>query len=357
MTRQNARYAGTCAVCGRSIRPGTDIDYDRATRQAVRHSSCQPYQREADDILVSQGEGYGGRPYTVGQVMHQGSRGKPPGGALRWLARPLPGRQTRHDPLGRELSDSHVHLHNRTLARMFEFVQKQRSLARMRKILKWVLIIFGVLVLCGIIGQITGLDKGTPTAIPAPVAQVVITEVATMTPVSAAARLSDQVRVLTAWAMSQPTPVPTIPIPATMSQPTPVPTIPIPATMAPPPTVPNDANGFPMDAIAVSVSDLYELPSQYNGQKVTFSCIVSTFAKDDAGDVSAANCQDPQDDSAVVQVDISGLDVTRIHERDTVRFYGVCEGAITGKNVFGGEVTETLVQGMFINDVTSGYRD
>ena len=70
MTRMNARYAGTCAVCGRSIRLGTDIDYDRATRQA-RHFSCQPYQREKDDILVSQGEGYGGRPYTVGQVMHQ----------------------------------------------------------------------------------------------------------------------------------------------------------------------------------------------------------------------------------------------------------------------------------------------
>jgi hypothetical protein len=127
-------------------------------------------------------------------------------------------------------------------------------------------------------------------------------------------------------------------------------------TIAPLPTVALDANGFPADAAKVTPTQLYRTPSRYLNKEVTFSCVVSTFAKDSAGDVTAVNCNGADDTSAVLQVDISSFDVTRINLNDTVWFYGVCVGAFSGTNAFGGQVMETGVRATYVNDVTSGYQ-
>lgn len=68
MGLMQARYAGRCAVCGKSFPAGTTIEYNAATREA-RHPTCQPVALPADAIHLSQGEGYGGTPYTVGEVI------------------------------------------------------------------------------------------------------------------------------------------------------------------------------------------------------------------------------------------------------------------------------------------------
>lgn len=140
------------------------------------------------------------------------------------------------------------------------------------------------------------------------------------------------------------------------SQPTATPTAT--GTPAPTPTpVPKDVNGFPMDVEAVTVANLDKAPTTYESKKVTFTCTVAGFAKDSSGNASAVNCSDPNDFSSLVQVDVSAFDITQIKQQDTVRFYGLGEGAATGKNAFGGEVSESVVMGMYINDLTSGYRE
>ena len=129
-------------------------------------------------------------------------------------------------------------------------------------------------------------------------------------------------------------------------------------TPAPTPTpIPKDANGFPMDAQAVTVANLDKAPSQYNGKKITFTCTVAGFAKDSSGNAAAVNCSDPNDFSSIVQVDTSAFDNTKINQDDRVRFYGVGMGSSTGKNAFGGEVSETVVMGLHVNDITSGYKE
>ena len=121
--------------------------------------------------------------------------------------------------------------------------------------------------------------------------------------------------------------------------------------------VPKDANGFPMDAEAVTVANLDKAPSTYQGKKVTFTCTVAGFAKDSSGNAAAVNCSDPNDYSSLIQVDTGAFDMTKIQQGDTVRFYGLGMGAASGKNAFGGEVSESLVTGIFINDITSGYKE
>lgn len=121
--------------------------------------------------------------------------------------------------------------------------------------------------------------------------------------------------------------------------------------------VPKDANGFPMDAEAVTVANLDKAPSQYEGKKVTFTCIVAGFAKDSSGNAAAVNCSDPNDYSSLVQVATSTFDMTKINPQDTVRFYGLGGGSASGKNAFGGTVSESLVEAIYINDITSGYKE
>ena len=186
------------------------------------------------------------------------------------------------------------------------------------KFVKWgISIFFGLVVL----GMISGPSKSEPTN----------------TNKEPSATASPTVTIKPTGPTSIPTPTPT-------PKPTPTP-------------VPTDINGFPMDAEAVTVVNLDKAPSQYNGKKVTFTCNVAGFAKDSSGNATAVNCSDPNDFTSIVQVDTSGFDMTKINQGDTVRFYGLGMGAFTGKNAYGGDVSETLVTAFHLNDLTSGYQE
>ena len=133
----------------------------------------------------------------------------------------------------------------------------------------------------------------------------------------------------------------------------------VPTTPTPTPTpIPKDANGFPMDYQAVTVAQIAKVPSAYNGKIVMFDCTVSNFVKGDNGDAAGFNCSDPNDYGSLLQVDSGKLfDYTQINEGDTVRIYGLGSGSSSGQNAYGGNVTEAVVGGVFINDLTSGYKN
>jgi hypothetical protein len=131
-------------------------------------------------------------------------------------------------------------------------------------------------------------------------------------------------------------------------------------TKIPTPTdtpVPTDVNGFPMDAEAVTVAQIAKVPSAYDGKKLTFTCDVTSFPKNDSGDAAGINCSDPYDSGSLIQVSGSLFDLTKINQGDTVKIYGLGAGASTGKNAFGADVTEAVVSGLFINDITTGYKN
>lgn len=75
--KMTARYNGFCRQCGRKILAGTEILYSQD--EGATHVDCgeegedvapalsQPSPEHS--IRISQGEGYGGRPYQVGQIL------------------------------------------------------------------------------------------------------------------------------------------------------------------------------------------------------------------------------------------------------------------------------------------------
>ncbi len=68
MATMTAKYKSSCYVCGNLIKPGAQIDYDRA-RGGARHLGCTPYEPPADALYFRQGSGYGGRSYDPGEVL------------------------------------------------------------------------------------------------------------------------------------------------------------------------------------------------------------------------------------------------------------------------------------------------
>ena len=47
----------------------------------------------------------------------------------------------------------------------------------------------------------------------------------------------------------------------------------------------------------------------------------------------------------------------KINSGDTVNVYGMGQGAATGKNAFGGNVTEAIILELHLNDTTTGYQE
>jgi hypothetical protein len=102
----------------------------------------------------------------------------------------------------------------------------------------------------------------------------------------------------------------------------------------------------------------YIKPNSYKGKGLVFQCSVSSFLKDDNGDVAALNCDDPNDFSSYVQVGISkDTDATKINQDDLVKVYGMGLGATSGTNAYGGQITTGAVMGLYMNDLTSGYKN
>lgn len=72
MTPIAARYAGECAVTGRSYQPGARIEKTRfgwALSDQQTHDTLAAM--EAAPIHISRGEGYGGSPFAVGEVRRE----------------------------------------------------------------------------------------------------------------------------------------------------------------------------------------------------------------------------------------------------------------------------------------------
>src|ERR1051326_5785131 len=94
------------------------------------------------------------------------------------------------------------------------------------------------------------------------------------------------------------------------------------------------------------------------GKSLIFTCSVSGFPKDENGDVGALNCDDPNAYGSNVQIGISKeTDVTKINENDLIKVYGLGAGAMQGKNAFGGDITTGGIVGLYINDLTTGYKN
>jgi hypothetical protein len=133
---------------------------------------------------------------------------------------------------------------------------------------------------------------------------------------------------------------------------------PTPISTATPTPMKFDANGFPEDAQQVTVADIAKVPSAYDGKKVVFTCDVVSFPKDNNGNAAGLNCTDPNDPASIVQVEMGTFDSTvKINSGDTVRVYGIGQGAATGKNAFGGDVIEALILELHLNDTTTGYQE
>ncbi len=126
-------------------------------------------------------------------------------------------------------------------------------------------------------------------------------------------------------------------------------------TLTPLPTFTYDSNGFPMNYAKVNVSDIAKTPSDYNGKTIMFNCNIVAFAKNSSGDTAAINCADPNDITSIVQIDTTNFNLHKMNQGDNINIYGMGEGSATGKNAFGTDVSEGIVMGLYINDLTSGY--
>lgn len=138
----------------------------------------------------------------------------------------------------------------------------------------------------------------------------------------------------------------------------PVPTeIPIPTDTPMPSLTPKQMfSEFQKSAKSVTIAQLYKTPNSYQGEDLLFTCDVSSFPKDENGDVAAINCFDQSGSGANVQIGIgTDVDVTQINENDTLRVYGVGSGAIKGTNAYGGAITTAGALGMYLDDLTTGY--
>ncbi len=125
----------------------------------------------------------------------------------------------------------------------------------------------------------------------------------------------------------------------------------------PPETPDQIVADFVKNAQTVTVANIYKSPNSYKDKSIVFTCSVSGFPKDNNGNVAGLNCNDPNNYGSNVQVAIgSDVDVTKINDNDTIKVYGMGLGAIKGNNAFGAEITTGGVMGLYINDLTTGYR-
>ena len=118
-------------------------------------------------------------------------------------------------------------------------------------------------------------------------------------------------------------------------------------------------SNFDKEAQNVTVSNIYKSPNSYKGKAIIFTCSVSSFPKDDNGDVVGLNCTDPNDFNSYVQVGIDNknVDVLKINENDSIKVYGMGMGAVKGQNGFGANVTTGAILGLYINDLTTSYKN
>ncbi len=76
-----AKFAGKCNKCGESIQAGSKINWEKG--KGAQHISCPISTPLPDDtISISQGSGYVGQPYNVGQVLRKKRKDWPDEGKI-----------------------------------------------------------------------------------------------------------------------------------------------------------------------------------------------------------------------------------------------------------------------------------
>ena len=93
------------------------------------------------------------------------------------------------------------------------------------------------------------------------------------------------------------------------------------------------------------------------GHDVHFTGRLLAFVKDDSGNTTGANVDDPNTaSSSVVQVVFpKGTDITQLNEGDTIEVWGTDAGVFSGTNAFGGTVQEVGIAAGYLTDQTTAY--
>ena len=160
----------------------------------------------------------------------------------------------------------------------------------------------------------------------------------------------------TATLTAKPTPAPT-------AKPTLVPTAkPTAAPTLPPTTAAQGqaaiVGAYEATATKVTVSQLGNSPSTYNGTTVTFDAVIYNFLQDSSGSTTAMNVYDPSDPTSFAYIQLSPFaDVTQMNKGDTITIWGDGAGDVTTQNAYGGTIHETAVTETYLADTTTGYAD
>ena len=109
----------------------------------------------------------------------------------------------------------------------------------------------------------------------------------------------------------------------------------------------------------VTVSQLVNDPSQYNGSDVTFQGTIVNFLQDSSGNTGAMNVADPNDGTSVVYIDLTqgSADVSQMSKGDSITIWGVGAGTTSTKNAFGGSINVSVITEAQLDDTTSNYTD
>jgi hypothetical protein len=213
-----------------------------------------------------------------------------------------------------------------------------------RRSRRWWAITTGVVVLIAIVG-VAGSAGSKPAAVL--VANVPAATAPTNVPTSAAP---------TAVPTAAPTAVPTAaPTAAPTDVPTAAPTV---APTAAPESQHSIVAGYQATSTRVTIAQLANSPSTYDGTTVSFKATIVNFLQDSTGATTAMNVSDPNDFTSLVYVQLGTFaDVTQMNKGDTVTIWGDGMGDISGTNAYGGSINESAITEVYLVDPTSGYAD
>ena len=114
---------------------------------------------------------------------------------------------------------------------------------------------------------------------------------------------------------------------------------------------------YKASAQPVTVSQLVNDPSYYNGDVVEVGGTIVSFVHDSSGDPVGMNLSGT-DAVADLYVQLSSTaDVTQMNTGDTVTIWGDGAGTTSGTNAFGATLNFATIDEVYLTDATSGYTD
>ena len=129
-------------------------------------------------------------------------------------------------------------------------------------------------------------------------------------------------------------------------------------TITPTPTPIIDEYDFKKTSFSTTVEQVNNEGNKYKGDRITFDGEIDNFALGTDGKTAGANVSDPynQSDLSVVQLAFpSGTNTTKLSNNDTLTIWGYDEGSFPGRSNDGTTINETLIQVVYMNDLTSNY--